>query len=555
MNSLTKKIGFLSILLLLFAVSLFAQDLKTANSLTNSEQFEAAKVIYEKLLKEQPNNGDVYYYYGEAYLKEYFTDSITVTFKEVAEPALALFNKGIVKDTANPLNFVGLGKVFLYNHKRDEAQAKFDKAISLLPTKKNKIVMTNDRQALVYYKIAESFTRVDGSDANQVNTILDKAEALDKNNPDIFIIRGDVYLFLNNDGSNAILNYKKAQSLDPKSPKARLRLGQLWTRAKKYTDAVGFYKEALEIDSTFAPAYRELAEIYSMAGQFENAKKNYSKFIELSSQNTYAKVRYASFMFLTKDYLGTIQLINEILQKDQSFNVLNRLLGYSYFETKDYNKGLVAIEKFFSNAKTNKIIASDYSYYARLLSKLGNDSVAIEKYKIAASLDTADMDLISEMAITYSKMKKYSEAAAMYEIKAAKGSATLTDFYSLGKAYYSVPDYVKADTTFGILISKKPDFMQAYLWRAYTNTNLDPDNKNALAKPWFESYINLAVADSVKNQKDLIQAYSYLAAYYLLQAKDYCKAKFYSDKIIVFDAKNERALTILKEVKNKCSEK
>ena len=488
-------------------------------------------------------------------MKEYFTDSITVTFKEVAEPAGLLFNKGIEKDTSNPLNYIGLGKLLLYSNKKIEAQAKFDKAISLLPTKKSKIIMSNDRQALVYYKIADSYTRAEGSDANLVNLMLDKAEALDKNNPEIYIIRGDVYLFLNNDGSNAILNYKKAQSLDPKSPKAKLRLGQLWTRAKKYTDAVGFYKEAIEIDSTFAPAYRELAEIYSMAGQFENAKKNYSKFIELSSQNTYAKVRYASFMFLTKDYPGTIQLINEILLKDQSFNVLNRLLAYSYFETKDYPKGLGAIEKFFLNTKTNKIIASDYSYYARILSKLGSDSIAIEKYKVAISLDTADMDLISEMATTYSKMKKYAEAATMYETKILKGAATLTDYYSLGKAYYSVPDYVKADTTFGTLISKKPDFMQAYLWRAYTNTNLDPDNKNALAKPWFEAYINIAVVDSVKNQKDLIQAYSYLAAYYLLQAKDYCKAKLYSEKIILFDAKNERALMILKDVKNKCIEK
>ena len=56
-----KKNSLISILLIFFAFSLSAQDLKTANTLTNSEQFEAANTIYEKLLKEQPNNGDVYY--------------------------------------------------------------------------------------------------------------------------------------------------------------------------------------------------------------------------------------------------------------------------------------------------------------------------------------------------------------------------------------------------------------------------------------------------------------------------------------------------------------
>ncbi len=555
MNSITKKINFLFFSLMFFASSVFSQDLKTAISLTNSEQFEAANSIYEKLLKDQPNNGDVYYYYGETYLKEYFTDSITVTLKEVAEPATILFNKGIEKDPSNPLNYIGLGKVSLYGNNKADAQAKFDKALALLPTRQNKLVMANDRQSLVYYKIADSYTRAENSNPDQVNALLDKAEALDPKNAEISIIRGDVYLFLNNDGSNAILYYKKAQSLDPKSPKAKLRLGQLWTRAKKYTDAVGFYKEAIEIDSTFAPAYRELAEIYSMAGQFENAKKNYSKFIELSSQNTYAKVRYASFMFLTKDYSGSIQLINEIFQKDTSFNVLNRLLGYSYFETKEYAKAQTYIVKFFANTKANKIISSDYAYYGRILSKLGSDSIAVEKYRLAIALDTANSDLYTEMAITYNKMKKYPEAVKIYETKIEKGMATLTDYFNLGKAYFFVPDYAKADTTFGYLIAKKPDFMQAYLWRASTNMALDPDNKNGLAKPWFESYINIAVADTVKNQKDLVQAYGYLAAYYLLQAKDYCKAKFYSEKIILSDAKNERALTIMKEVKNKCIEK
>ena len=62
------------------------------------------------------------------------------------------------------------------------------------------------------------------------------------------IVKGDAYIFMQNDGSKAILNYNIAQSLNPKSPFAKLRVGQLWMRARNYNDALTYYQEVVKID-------------------------------------------------------------------------------------------------------------------------------------------------------------------------------------------------------------------------------------------------------------------------------------------------------------------
>ncbi|MDD5571422.1 MAG: tetratricopeptide repeat protein, partial [Bacteroidales bacterium] len=431
----------LSIVFSSFAIK--AQDLQTAIKLTESEQFESAKTAFESLLKSNPQNGDVYYYYGEFHLKKYFTDTASVSVKDVSGPATANFNSGIQNDPTNPLNYVGLGKVALLFNDNVNAKMNFDKAISLLPSRTNKTSkVTPERQSFTYLRIAEAYVRAESRDTIMVFPLLRKIEEDQIKNPEYFLILGDAYLFLLNDGSNAILNYKRAQELDAKSAKAKMRLGQLWVRAKKYTDALGFYKEAIKADSTFAPAYRELAELYYMAGQYDNAKDNYKKYLDLSPGNLYAKVRYASFLFLAKDYSEAIKIINEVIEKDQSYTYLYRLLAYSYFESNSqFDKGLIAIEKFFKETKSDKLIPSDYKYYGLLLAKNKKDSVAIVYYKRALEMDTTFSDLYTNIAISYLKQKKYDESINAFNKKISLGKGSAGDYLYLGTAYYTIKQY------------------------------------------------------------------------------------------------------------------
>ncbi len=564
MERMTKKI-FAFILLGGFLFSgwgLKAQDLESAFKLTRAERFQDASAAFKQLIQKSPGDGDIYFYYGENYLQEYFADTLNTTFSEMADSATKLFQRGIQADPANPMCYVGLGQISLIKKKMDEAKGHYTKAISLLPSKANKsIVMAPDKQAVVYIKMALGYIRANINDTAMVFAYLRNAEKLDKNNYDLYITKGDAYIFLLNDGSKAISNYNMAQNLNPKSPLAKLRVGQLWMRARNYQDALNYYQEVVKIDSTFAPAYRELGYLLSRANRNDEAQQNYRKYLLLSSNNVQARILYVNTLMELQDYSKAIEELNTIMKSDSSNNDLNRALAYSYFETKQYDKGLLYSQKFFKHSKPEKIRPTDYAYLGRLLAKTKQDSLAHITLMKAFELDTAKSELLSEAAMSLIKLKKYDNAIEVYNMKIALGKALPNDYYNLGKVYYNVKNWQMADTTLATFNKQMPDYLQGFIWRARTLVNIDSTSKLGLARPVYEVLIEKAKTDSVKNGKELMEAYSYLSFYWFLQFKDTKEQQsainsvMYCNKVLAIEPQDpnysEKAKAILKDLEPK----
>jgi tetratricopeptide (TPR) repeat protein len=291
-------------------------------------------------------------------------------------------------------------------------------------------------------------------------------------------------------------------------------------RARNYNDALTYYQEVVRIDSTFAPAYRELGYLLSRANRNDEAQQNYKKFLRLSGGNTTARIQYVNTLIDLKNYKEAINQLNEILKSDTSNNDLNRALAYSYYETGQYDKGLFYSKKFFSRAKPDKIRPADYVYLGRSYAKTKQDSLAHIYLLKAFQMDTSRSDLLSEAAVSMMKLKKYGKAIEDYNQKIARNKAVPGDYFYLGLAYYNTKNWGKADTTLKYLSTLVPDQIQGYLWRARALVNIDTTCKLGLAKPVYETLIEKAKSDTVKNSKELMEAYSYLAYYYLVQYTD-----------------------------------
>jgi tetratricopeptide (TPR) repeat protein len=550
------KVTVGAVVLTLFSFSsLIGQDLQSAIKLFKSEQFNASASAFKKLISENPNEGDIYYYYGVSFLRQFQSDTINTSLADMADSANYVFNLGTQKDPTNPLNFVGLGAISLFNNKVPEAQPYFSKAMSLLPSKANKsIQMSSEKHAAVLYNIAEAYIRSGTQDTAQVFSLLRKAEHLNKKDPQLYITKGDAYIFMLNDGSKAISNYNEAQRLDPKSPGAKLRVGQLWMRARNYPDALTTYKEVVKIDSTYAPAYKELGYLYSRANRNDDAQYNYKKFLILSANNTAARKQYVNTLIELKKYPEAIKELEDVIKVDTMDNDVNRALAYCYFETGQYDKGLIYSKKFFSRANPAKVRATDYAYMGRLLAKTKQDSLAHEKLVMAFQLDTTKSELLSEAAMSLNRIKKYDKALEIYKAKVALGKANPGDWYNMGKVYYNLQQWGKVDTTLAYYNTLMPDHIAAYQWRARALVNMDPDTKLGLAKPVFDLLVEKASPDSVKYTKELIEAYGYLAYYYLLQfntTKDQENGKKtleYSQKILALDPSNEKGKEFVKQI-------
>jgi len=113
--------------------------LKSAKDLTLSQRFEDASALYQNLLKDQPNNGDLFYYHGINQINAYVNDPFSNSKEDVAKEAQEIFKKGIQADSLNPLNYIGLGIIALFE-KGDTtlANKSLGKAEASLPKKVKK---------------------------------------------------------------------------------------------------------------------------------------------------------------------------------------------------------------------------------------------------------------------------------------------------------------------------------------------------------------------------------------------------------------------------------
>ncbi|MFH1296984.1 MAG: tetratricopeptide repeat protein [Bacteroidota bacterium] len=552
------KVGILVFCLFIttFIRTAQSQEFADAIKLTRSEQFVAADKLFISLLKENPSDGDFYFYYGDNYLKRYFADTLNVDLQEMTDQAQALFTKGVQQEPSNPLNYAGLAEVAMLKDNLQEAQQYLGKAYSLLPTRKNKIVMSPEKHAHSLVKMAHAFVQANVKDTTQIFTYLREAENKNPRDVELYLVRGDAYISLLNDGSNAIANYNIAQSLNPNSSMAKLRIGQLWMRAKQYQMALNYYEEGVKIDSAFAPAYRELGFLLSKAGRYFEAKKMFKKFLELSAGNIPARLQFINTLMELQDYPEAIAEINEVMAMDTTIIDLYRARAYALYENKEYEKGLKAIEKFFDRSPREKIRTTDFTYYGRLLSRNDLDSLAANVLYEAWELDTSKVDLLSEVAMSYIKYKDYDNAIRIYALKDSVSEANALDVYNWAKAYYNIQDYANAAVMFERFTLDQPTYIPGFTWWARTLFNLDPESDEGLAKPVYEQILEITKEDTVKNHKQRLEAYYYMAYYYyhqwVLDKKNLDLAREslkYNYDVLAIDPENEKAKQMVEALK------
>ncbi|MFA5817983.1 MAG: tetratricopeptide repeat protein [Bacteroidales bacterium] len=587
-------------LLTVFAINIQAQDLNTATLLTRSEQYDKAEAIFQQLIQKEPANSKNYFFLGENYLADYFADTISNSLTVAAKSAKEVYQKGVVANSNDPLNYIGLAKVAYYIGDDKTAAEMHAKAKSFLLPYKNlkKIVPPAKEYAFTLAKIAESYIKDGEVDTSLALPLIREAIKIDNKNRDVYLIAGDIYILLN-DGSKAIMYYNQAQFADPQSPTANMKIGNIYVKGRNLTAAIPFFEEAIKLNANYAPAYRELGQLYSSAGRFDQSKEYFKKYLDLTAGNIPAKTRYVNALFYSKDYDGVIKNVEEIFAVDKSRTYMNRIAGYSCYEKNppDYDKALAYMETLFKTVVPERILWKDYYYLARILLKKNQDypkmideltslrqqlekenaryslaSTAAEKSKIKVTVDDltgkvakqktdlanadteidrafgeyakvlnlkpGDKNLLSEIATNYYNYKRYEGAARTWSKLLDPAKDNTDELMRIGRTYYSGEKYKTADSVFSAISKNSPGYIPAYQWIANTYTKMDPDTKLGLAKPKFEKLIAAAMVDSVKNSAAMMDAFVYLSYYHMIN-DNYGKAKDYYNRMINLDANNK----------------
>ncbi|MCZ8168273.1 MAG: tetratricopeptide repeat protein [Flavobacterium sp.] len=550
-------IKFFSVAFLAATAITQAQDLDQAKKAIDAEQYDKAKSILKSIIKSKPADGKAAFLLGNVYLKQSVEDSAKITF-----------DKGLTAAEGGKFNNIGLGQLDLEAGNAAAAKAKFDLATQGMRKK----------EVEEYIYVAQAYMNADKPDYQAALAVLEKAKLANPNDAYVKLAMGDAYYGLKNQ-NDAYSAYRDAYNTDKNLIRAKMQLGVLLKGAKAYVEAVKAYDEVVSIDPNYGPVYRELAETYYLwasnkpATYKENIAKalsNYEKYMSLTDYSLSSRMRHADFLILAKEYKELEKEALEMKKMDKVNPRILRYLGYAAYENGNTDEAISALTEFLG--KATKIIGGDYYFLglAQVKKSIGADGKTVDATLLAqgvAHLKKAvemDMNLangLNEIGKAYFGQKLYGVAAGVFE--AAILNTTSKNFFedniyyglcvhtvNRGKDVKSIdlPALTNADKAMDNVIAAKPDYPEAYLYKARINSVMTKDDIMTEA---YQKYLDALAAkgpeEITKNKAKVTEAYNNMASFYA--NSDKAKAKELLNKTLALDPTNAYATESLKVLK------
>ena len=515
---------------------LFAQSVEQGKKFLYYERYKSAKETFEKVLAANPNNIDAVYWLGQTLL------TATGDIKD-SVAAKTLYQKALQTNGSAPLLLVGIGNIELREGKTADAKQHFETAISL----------TKAKDVNVLNAIGEANADSKSGDAGYAIEKLNEAAQTKKfNDPDTYIIMGDVYRKLLTDGGNAVQSYQKALALDPKSAAAEYKIGKIYLTQRNTEYFLPAFEKAIELDPSYGPAYFDLFYYWFYHGDVNKASGYFDKYLTVSDPKPEDDYNKISFLYAAKKYQECIAASQ---QKISSLGAgadpkYYKLIAYCYNDQGDSTNAKSYLDQYFAKQKPDGYVTQDYTFYAQVLSKFpGNDSLVTINYQRAIDSDTVldeKLDILTQAAANAKKSgNKKQNAYWQGKLYAAKKSPSNADLYNWGYSNYSAGEYKTADSIFcGLYEQKYPNEIYGYLWCAKCKrAEDDSTGSQGLAVDAYDKLAQFARSspDSAKYKGQTIEAYFYLASYSNDVKKDKPAAISYLQKVLEVDPTNATA--------------
>jgi len=512
-----KKISIL-IVAIASSLSTFAQDKKQGIKFYRYEKFQSAIKQLEPLAAEDKTAN---YYLGLSYLALEDVEKAKATFQKYA---------------THPANMSGLARVLFIEKKDAEAKAMLESVIR----------KTSRKNKSAYMYAANAITYTDGGDLNKAITWYDYY--LDwRNSAKVLIHKGDALRRMQK-GGPAMTAYQTAYKMDGYQSLASYKQGNLWYASKTYDSALANYQRAADADPENPLPYYDLSMAYYNINKYDRAKKEIEKYLKYSDNTPEDKMQYANILYLSKDYDGAINKMNDLLNSGTERSYMYRVLGYSYLEKGNLEEATKNMDLLFKKHPKDKLLARDYFTYGKILKK---DSVrsgeAMKYFNQGIEADTAKdkVALYRELAENFKDENDWAGAAQWYQKITETNSPDkeVLDYWWAGRSYFQVSDYENSKKMFEGMTVESPNEPIGHYWLARVAAAQDPDYKTGGAVDLFKKYLPMVEGNEEKKDK-IVTAKTYLSVV-AYNKKDFVAAKKYSNELMQLDPSNSTAKQIL----------
>lgn len=371
-----------------------------------------------------------------------------------------------------------------------------------------------------------------------------------------FILLGDI-AFMKDDGGGAAQQYQQAIYFDPKNPDAYYKYANIYRGSSPEQSAQILEELRAQRPDIAVDAMK--GHLFYLSQLNDKAFEAYSK-VPVAQLTDNQIVEYAMAGYLTQQRQQSIDAALAGLQRDPRKAALNRLVFYNYTDMGKTAEALDYADRLFNKSDSAVISGYDYTYAgtAHLQAKQYDQAVDMFTKAVDANKDNADLANSNRKNLSDAYLGKgeFDKAIAYYEEYLSKNSSpTAADIAGLGTVYQNMAAelkdpakqkaaFLKADSVYAKLGEKFPaniDF--ANFMRARVNSNLDPETKEGLAKPYYEALANSLAAKTERDNIDkarLIESYRYLGYYHLVHNQK-AAGDVYWKKILELDPENETA--------------
>lgn len=284
--------------------------------------------------------------------------------------------------------------------------------------------------------------------------ILETAELYDSSDVNLFILKTDAYLALDQQEKAVQLLEDALQMFDGEE-----RIDLLFELADVYDDYEEFdkvfdcLKLILEEEPTNEEALYKICFWTDFTGRTEESIKLHSSIIESHPYNELAWFNLAAAYQGLKLYEKAIDAYQYAVTIDEKFDYAYRNMGDAYIRLRKYKEAIEALEKVLELTRPEEVI---YEAIGHCYHRISNYAQARFHYRKASHMNPVDSKLYYKIALTYINEQQWEPAMKQLE-SAMRIHRNIPEYnLAMGECKMQILDFKEAILYFGNVIRQRP---------------------------------------------------------------------------------------------------
>src|SRR5688572_29611257 len=284
--------------------------------------------------------------------------------------------------------------------------------------------------------------------------VLDHAELLDSNDINLYILKTDVYLALDQQDKAVELLESALQLFDgPERIEMLFELADVYDDYEEFDKIFDCLKLILEQEPNNEEALYKICFWTDFTGRNEESIKLHQQIIEEFPYCELAWFNLAAAYQGLKLYEKAIDAYKYAVAIDEKFDYAYRNMGDAYIRLRKYKDAIEALEKVLELSRPEDVI---YEAIGHCYDRLKNFAQARFYYRKASHLNQEDSKLFYKIACTYMNEEQYGTAIKQLETAMQIHRAQPEYNMAMGECKMQLGEYKEAIQYFSNVVRQRP---------------------------------------------------------------------------------------------------